>query len=977
MRKNIISIFMLVIILLVSFGCELGVSKYSVTFKSEFHDDVVVEVDKGLMVSKPEDLKQEGHIFMGWYLGDNEYNFESSVSEDITIKAKWDKEKYNVKLYDGNTLLNEVTCEYGDSLSVLESYAIKEGYQLVSWKYNDELLNSDYVIKSDLELYGYWEEIVYAVKFFDGDQLVNEQSLGYGEYASEYTLEKEGYNFLGWYLNDDLYDFNSLPTNDLNLYAKWEEITYTVKFVCNDETILEKVYSYNEELNLPEANEVKGYTFVKWDTDVVNVKSDLVINAVYETIIYNIKYMNCDGATNTNVKEYTVVDEVIFVNPKMKGHKFNGWFTDELFTTEITKIEAGSTGDVTIYAMFEKVNEVKVTYDVNGGEFTEEQMSLFGEDITVTGSFNITEYNSYFWDLYSDNIFLYDVVSEPGAIYSLRVGLKLVDGRYEVGNKYLSGTNSYEVNFKGHAYVIVVSSHYEEAYNKLNELLIPGIKLTLDDFDTKNNEERSVNITSETYILGDSETSGNFIEGEELLVPTRKGYRLIGWYDENNVKYETVPSTSVTLIARWVREIGTPEEELDIIEDNLLTMFDDVITKDLELPVFVEEVNATIVWSSSNESVISNDGKVIKVSGKETIVTLKATITFNGVVREVSIDVKVAMGYKDLSKGGIIGGYNYTSNFPDDETLKNVDILYCAFGEVGANGKISNYSSILSNTRNYIDKAHSYGTYVLISISTSNLATVAKSDELIEVFANDLVKLINECKLDGIDMDWETPTQATSTNYTRLMKVVREKVKSNNPSHLVTSALGAGPWQYVKFDLANSHKYLDYINLMSYDMQTNAKSSYQNALYKSSKGYTLTQCSIDQTLPLYNALGVPNEKIIIGVPFYARVFKNTNGLGEASEADGSATQSYLYENFLSKSVPGVTVGWDDECKVPYIYDANNKRFYSYENEKSIGIKAEYIHDKGLAGMMYWQRTQDYNNKLLNAIYANKQTMENK
>ena len=48
-----------------------------------------------------------------------------------------------------------------------------------------------------------------------------------------------------------------------------------------------------------------------------------------------------------------------------------------------------------------------------------------------------------------------------------------------------------------------------------------------------------------------------------------------------------------------------------------------------------------------------------------------------------------------------------------------------------------------------------------------------------------------------------------------------------------------------------------------------------------------------------------------------------------------------------------------------------------KNEKSIGIKCEYIHDKGLAGMMYWQRTQDYNNKLLNAIYSNKSVMENK
>ncbi len=162
---------------------------------------------------------------------------------------------------------------------------------------------------------------------------------------------------------------------------------------------------------------------------------------------------------------------------------------------------------------------------------------------------------------------------------------------------------------------------------------------------------------------------------------------------------------------------------------------------------------------------------------------------------------------------------------------------------------------------------------------------------------------------------------------------------------------------------------------MAYDLQTNSKATHQSALYKSTRGYTLGKCTIDETLPLYNNVNVPNEKIIVGLPFYGRKFKDTDGIGQSSSADGACTQSYIYENYLSKSVDGVTIGFDDECKVPYIYDANKRLFISYDDEKSIRIKTEYISMKGLAGMMYWQDGQDYNNKLLNAIYANKSTMK--
>lgn len=987
MRRIICGIFLLMLVVLTCVGCA-ETKTFKVTFKSDFHDEFSKFVKEGDKVEKPEPLVYEGYNFVDWYLGDAPYDFDAEVTKNLTINAMWEKvqgEKYTVTFKDFDDVeLNKVTVEKGEKVNK-PADPTKEGFTFVGW-YSDseckDAFNFDTEVNTDLVLYAKFEAIVvtYNVVFkgFNGVTLAT-FSIEEGETVPAILVPDapvvDGYEFVGW---DK--EFASV-TEDLIINALYEVVVseFTVVFANSE---LENVtVKDGEKVTKPEDPFKEGFVFVGWFTDEeyiseydfdLVVNSDLTLYAKFEEIVYTINYSLKGGTCNDLIKEFKNCEDVTLPIPTRKGYKFIGWY-ETIDETEV-KVDSVENRNYNLVAKWEELNKYTVSYDLNGGKFTSQIMNKFDKEIISKGSFTITQQNVYFWEIYADNVFIYSMNENPNPTYSLRIGLCQAKVGYIVMCEYMSGDSN--TSYPECDTVIVISEHNSRTYSSVATLIEVGQTILLEGYNN-NDSDVAVNITANIIEEGELTTSGKFYQEEDLFIPERSGYEFLGWYDENNQKVEKVQDKDMNVIAKWVRKIGPVEEELDMIETKLGELFNSVISKDIELITGDEEVGATISWTSSDESIISNDGKVNRVIGKESQVVLTAIITMQGVTREATFTVNVAKGYKDLSKGGIIGGYNYTGNMPDDTTLKNVDILYCAFGEAGANGKISNFSSIKSNTKNYVDKAHSYGTYVLISISTSNLATVAASDELIEIFAEDLVKLINECNLDGIDMDWETPTQATATNYTRLMKVVRQKVKANNPAHLVTSALGAGPWQYVKFDLANSHKYLDYINLMSYDMQTNAKSSYHNALYKSSNGYTLTQCSIDQTLPLYNALGVPNEKIIIGVPFYARVFKNTNGLGQASEAAGSATQEFLWTNFLSKSVSGVTVGWDDECKVPYIYDANNKRFYSYENEKSIGIKCEYIHDKGLAGMMYWQRTQDYNNKLLNAIYENKSVMENK
>ena len=988
MRKFIYGIIMLLLIAVTLIGCDT--KKYKVTFRSEFHVESVKYVEEGKKVSKPNELTFEGYKFIDWYLEDKPYDFDKAVTEDIVLDAKWEKlnevKEFTVTFKDTEeNVLEKVTVKEDDML-VKPTDPVREGLEFGGWYTDIECTmeyNFDLAVIEDFVLYAKFVNptVKYTVIFkgFNGETLASlsvEAGVEIPTIAIPNAPSVEGYKFVGW---DK--DFSSL-TSDLEINAVYEQVIteWTVSF---ENVELEDIIVANGEKLEKISDPVKeGFDFVGWFTDEACqeqydfeavVSSNLTLYAKFTEKVYTITYILNGGKCDDLVKEFKHNDVVVLPVPERYGYSFTGWY-ETIDGTDV-KIEVLENKNYKLKAKWEALEKYTVNYDLNGGKFTDEIMNNFEKEIISLGSFTITQQNVDFWEIYSTNVFIYSLGQNPKPTYSLRIGLARAKVGYKVMCEYMSGST--ENVYPECDYVIVVSEHNAKSYSSIAVLIKEGQTITLDGFDPDNMESKEVNIKADVVEEGELTTKGKFYLGEDLFVPERSGYEFLGWFDENNQKVERVQEKDVNVIAKWARKIGPVEEELDLIENKLSELLKGTISKDLDLITSDEEVSATISWSSSDENIISKEGKVTRVLGKEAQVVLTALITLQGTTREASFTVNVAKGYKDLSKGGIIGGYNYTGNLPDDTTLKNVDILYCAFGEVGTNGKISNYSSIKANTKNYVDKAHSYGTYVLISISTSNLASVAASDELINVFADDLVNLINECNLDGIDMDWETPTQATATNYTRLMKVVREKVKGNNSAHLVTSALGAGPWQYVKFDLANSHKYLDYINLMSYDMQTNAKSSYHNALYKSSKGYTLTQCSIDQTLPLYNALGVPNEKIIIGVPFYARVFKNTNGLGQASEAAGSATQEFLYTNFLSKSVSGVTVGWDDECKVPYIYDANNKRFYSYENEKSIGIKCEYIHDKGLAGMMYWQRTQDYNNKLLNAIYSNKSVMENK
>jgi chitinase len=63
--------------------------------------------------------------------------------------------------------------------------------------------------------------------------------------------------------------------------------------------------------------------------------------------------------------------------------------------------------------------------------------------------------------------------------------------------------------------------------------------------------------------------------------------------------------------------------------------------------------------------------------------------------------------------------------------------------------------------------------------------------------------------------------------------------------------------------------------------------------------------------------------------------------------------------------------WDDRAKVPYLINLEWKTFVSYDDEESVGLKAQYVLDRKACGVIIWEITGDSlpdgSTPLLNAI----------
>lgn len=481
----------------------------------------------------------------------------------------------------------------------------------------------------------------------------------------------------------------------------------------------------------------------------------------------------------------------------------------------------------------------------------------------------------------------------------------------------------------------------------------------------------------------------NVEKGYRVLAPAepeRDGYAFGGWYADKNLTVKFDFSSGITksimVYAKWT--------EVEITDySNLLDEYvPDIVKEDLELPKKVEGNSAVkLIWSTDAPYTISYEG-VVNQPREDKKVTVNLEVLENGYSSYYSKEVTVqAIEFGKLRKGRVVFGYYATYNFKGyTEAQLECDVINISFAYVNKDYTLD-MSSVTPKIDGYL-KARKSGVRVVLSVqgygdSSLNFSNAAKTEEGRLKLAQSMVNTVEEYNLDGIDLDWEYPgwftpndKHAEAKNFTLLVKQIYDLLKAKDSDYLLTAALPGGAEGFKRYDLKDVSEYLDFIHLMTYDLEASSKVYHHTALYTNLGKGTATDASVDGSVALFTLRGVPAEKIVIGIAFYGKYTKastSTNGgLGSDSATGVYTTLTFskiwsTYFNDDGTTVSGVKYYFDEICGVPYLYDAVTGNFVTYENEDSIALKCRYAKDNDLGGVMIWELGEDSTGKLMDAV----------
>lgn len=211
---------------------EGGKVTYVVNFNTDGGNSVSNQIiNKDGTITKPQDPVRDGYKFLGWYSNNVLFDFNTPITKNLELIAKWEKAK------DNSTTATTTTTKKNDTTSSTT--------KKTTTKKNDTT-NTTTTKKTTTTT---TEAKKYTVKFdSNGGSKVSSKEVTSGSKVSKPSNPtRTGYKFGGWTLNNKAYDFNSKVTSNITLVAKWTAKTYTVKVSSVDEYSPARILSVYED----------------------------------------------------------------------------------------------------------------------------------------------------------------------------------------------------------------------------------------------------------------------------------------------------------------------------------------------------------------------------------------------------------------------------------------------------------------------------------------------------------------------------------------------------------------------------------------------------------------------------------------------------------------------------------------------------------------------------------------------------------
>ncbi len=211
--------------------------------------------------------------------------------------------------------------------------------------------------------------------------------------------------------------------------------------------------------------------------------------------------------------------------------------------------------------------------------------------------------------------------------------------------------------------------------------------------------------------------------------------------------------------------------------------------------------------------------------------------------------------------------------------------------------------------------------------------------------ALEVIGIILERGYDGVDINFEGVGPADREALTQFVAEVRRRYGDD---YLITMPVHAKLWDgpnhwYYAYDYAALGRLVDYLIPMAYDQHWST----------ASPGPVAAAWWVENVIR-YTVSQVPNQKVLLGVPFYGYDWRDVENAHRAN--------AYRWPTAVARADRfGASIQWSEEHQVPYyryVDEDGTRRIVYFENERSLEVKLQLARDYGLAGVSFWRFGQE-------------------
>lgn len=344
-----------------------------------------------------------------------------------------------------------------------------------------------------------------------------------------------------------------------------------------------------------------------------------------------------------------------------------------------------------------------------------------------------------------------------------------------------------------------------------------------------------------------------------------------------------------------------------------------------------------------------------------------------------------------IQKNKVIVGYvaGWKTTNPKKIPAEKLTHLNYAFAHVDSMGLVAPMSPehATRDSLNFLAlqslKQRNPNLKILVSIGgwthSKGFSEAVSSPQGIQKLTQSGIEYLIKHQLDGLDFDWEYPglpgdnnpyKKEDKENFVAMLKSFREALDSLgaiHQTHYLSTIASGGFRSYLEAnDLAKAQEYLDLVNIMAYDFYTagdQVTGHHANLFPNGAKGRS-AQTTVDEHVEF----GVPVEKIVLGIPFYGRMWKQVSpedhGLFQSGKFEMGLPYHQIYALATTSKFQRF---WDEKAAAPYLFSSSDSTWITYEDTVSIQSKAQFIIEKNLAGAMFWELSEDNTGTLLEKL----------